>query len=83
MIYIITLLFLSDYAPQLLRLSCDQCILQWTYTAGNNWGNCPNGTGAVGCGPQVPREVGEAPEPFAMTYILFFNYSLILIFQKL
>lgn len=19
---------------------------------GNNWGNCPNGTGAVGCGPQ-------------------------------
>lgn len=20
--------------------------------SGNNWGNCPNGTGAVGCGPQ-------------------------------
>lgn len=19
---------------------------------GNNWGNCPNGTGAIGCGPQ-------------------------------
>lgn len=33
-------------------LSCTQCILQWRYIAGNNWGNCPNGTGAVGCGPQ-------------------------------
>ena len=25
------------------RVSCDQCILQWTYTAGNNWGVCSNG----------------------------------------
>jgi len=33
-------------------LECEQCILQWTYTAGNNWGKCANGTGAVGCGPQ-------------------------------
>lgn len=22
------------------------------FILGNNWGNCPNGTGAVGCGPQ-------------------------------
>ena len=22
---------------------CQQCILQWTYTAGNNWGRCTNG----------------------------------------
>lgn len=22
------------------------------FLPGNNWGNCPNGTGAVGCGPQ-------------------------------
>lgn len=22
------------------------------FFSGNNWGNCPNGTGAVGCGPQ-------------------------------
>lgn len=22
------------------------------FVLGNNWGNCPNGTGAVGCGPQ-------------------------------
>jgi len=34
------------------KLSCEQCILQWTYTAGNNWGVCANGTGNLGCGPQ-------------------------------
>ncbi|KAL0280044.1 UNVERIFIED_CONTAM: hypothetical protein PYX00_001458 [Menopon gallinae] len=34
------------------NLTCTQCILQWRYIAGNNWGMCPNGTGQVGCGPQ-------------------------------
>ena len=33
-------------------MTCKQCILQWTYTAGNNYGTCPDGTGGVGCGPQ-------------------------------
>ncbi|XP_076181127.1 uncharacterized protein LOC143153609 isoform X1 [Ptiloglossa arizonensis] len=33
-------------------LTCAQCVFQWRYTAGNNWGDCGNGTGAVGCGPQ-------------------------------
>ena len=33
-------------------LECEQCILQWTYTAGNNWGTCEDGTEALGCGPQ-------------------------------
>ncbi|XP_004924409.1 uncharacterized protein LOC101739392 [Bombyx mori] len=33
-------------------VSCEHCVLQWTYTAGNNWGVCPNGTGALGCGNQ-------------------------------
>ncbi|KAL1454433.1 hypothetical protein WDU94_010691 [Cyamophila willieti] len=33
-------------------LTCTQCVIQWKYIAGNNWGMCPNGTGAVGCGPQ-------------------------------
>ncbi|CAB4058180.1 unnamed protein product [Lepeophtheirus salmonis] len=33
-------------------LTCSQCVLQWKYVAGNNWGMCKNGTGAVGCGPQ-------------------------------
>ncbi|CAK1541798.1 unnamed protein product [Leptosia nina] len=31
---------------------CAHCVLQWRYIAGNNWGTCQNGTGAVGCGPQ-------------------------------
>ena len=34
------------------QVTCAQCILQWTYVAGNNWGTCDNGTGAIGCGPQ-------------------------------
>ncbi|KAL6428277.1 hypothetical protein ACFW04_008529 [Cataglyphis niger] len=33
-------------------LTCAQCVFQWRYIAGNNWGDCGNGTGAVGCGPQ-------------------------------
>ncbi|XP_042228868.1 uncharacterized protein LOC121870955 [Homarus americanus] len=33
-------------------LTCTQCVLQWRYVAGNNWGRCENGTGMVGCGPQ-------------------------------
>lgn len=33
-------------------LTCSQCVLQWKYIAGNNWGKCENGTEAVGCGPQ-------------------------------
>lgn len=34
------------------QLTCAQCVFQWRYIAGNNWGDCGNGTGAVGCGPQ-------------------------------
>ncbi|KAG8199105.1 hypothetical protein JTE90_016242 [Oedothorax gibbosus] len=34
------------------HLTCSQCVFQWTYTAGNNWGRCENGTSKVGCGPQ-------------------------------
>jgi hypothetical protein len=37
---------------RLPKKACEHCVLQWRYIAGNNWGNCPNGTGAVGCGPQ-------------------------------
>ena len=32
--------------------TCEQCLLQWTYRAANNWGICQDGTGAVGCGRQ-------------------------------
>ena len=34
-------------------LTCDLCVLQWRYVAGNSWGKCENGTEAVGCGAQV------------------------------
>ncbi|KAM3957899.1 uncharacterized protein ACR2FA_008045 [Aphomia sociella] len=33
-------------------LVCDHCVLQWRYTAGNNWGVCNNGTHGLGCGNQ-------------------------------
>ncbi|CAK1589900.1 unnamed protein product [Parnassius mnemosyne] len=33
-------------------MECSHCVLQWRYIAGNNWGTCADGTGAVGCGPQ-------------------------------
>ncbi|KAI5637823.1 lytic polysaccharide mono-oxygenase, cellulose-degrading domain-containing protein [Phthorimaea operculella] len=31
---------------------CDHCVLQWRYTAGNNWGICGNGSQGLGCGAQ-------------------------------
>lgn len=34
------------------NLVCNHCVLRWRYVAGNNWGPCPNGGGALGCGPQ-------------------------------
>lgn len=33
-------------------LMCEHCVLQWRYTAGNNWGVCSNGTQGLGCGNQ-------------------------------
>lgn len=30
-------------------LTCAQCVFQWRYVAGNNWGDCGNGTGIVHC----------------------------------
>ncbi|XP_067621799.1 uncharacterized protein [Eurosta solidaginis] len=34
------------------NVNCEHCVLRWTYTGGNNWGPCGNGTYALGCGPQ-------------------------------
>ncbi|CAG0892303.1 unnamed protein product [Cyprideis torosa] len=34
------------------HITCDHCVLQWIWTAGNNWGICEDGTSAPGCGPQ-------------------------------
>ncbi|XP_037952307.1 uncharacterized protein LOC119682854 [Teleopsis dalmanni] len=33
-------------------VSCQHCVLRWTYNAGNNWGICEDGSGKVGCGAQ-------------------------------
>lgn len=33
-------------------LECGNCLMQWIYVAGNNWGKCDDGTEMVGCGPQ-------------------------------
>lgn len=31
-------------------VTCSQCVIQWTYYTGNMWGECSDGTEAVGCG---------------------------------
>ncbi|XP_068241170.1 uncharacterized protein [Palaemon carinicauda] len=31
---------------------CSQCVVQWHYTTGNNWGFCKDGSNQPGCGPQ-------------------------------
>ncbi|KAL3287258.1 hypothetical protein HHI36_001735 [Cryptolaemus montrouzieri] len=33
-------------------LICDRCVLRWHYNAGNNWGECDDGSYKEGCGPQ-------------------------------
>ncbi|XP_023217681.1 uncharacterized protein LOC111620074 [Centruroides sculpturatus] len=33
-------------------LSCQRCVFQWHYRAGNNWGRCSDMTQGLGCGPQ-------------------------------
>lgn len=34
------------------NIVCKHCVFRWTYVAGNNWGQCSDGTGAMGCGAQ-------------------------------
>ncbi|KAH8292653.1 hypothetical protein KR044_003359, partial [Drosophila immigrans] len=41
-----------EIKAQLPGMLCNQCVLQWRYIAGNNWGMCVDGNSAVGCGPQ-------------------------------
>ncbi|XP_042237817.1 uncharacterized protein LOC121876612 [Homarus americanus] len=33
-------------------LTCTQCVVQWHYTTGNNWGFCKDGSNKPGCGPR-------------------------------
>ncbi|XP_047478848.1 uncharacterized protein LOC125031895 [Penaeus chinensis] len=59
-------------------LTCTQCVMQWRYVAGNNWGYCEDGTGAVGCGPQeefracadvavVAQPTWSTPDPITLS----------------
>lgn len=34
------------------NLTCDRCSFLWYYKTGNSWGECDDGSSAVGCGPQ-------------------------------
>lgn len=33
-------------------VTCQYCVLQWSWVSGNSNGLCPNGTSMFGCGPQ-------------------------------
>jgi len=33
-------------------ISCDHCVIQWHYKAGNSWGVCEDGGQKMGCGAQ-------------------------------
>lgn len=46
----IGLINVSTLIPK--NLKCDHCVLRWIYKAGNNWGVCEDGSGALGCGMQ-------------------------------
>jgi hypothetical protein len=39
-------IFISYYKLP-VGLTCKQCVFQWRYISGNNWGDCGNGTGNV------------------------------------
>ena len=45
-------------------LTCDLCVLQWRYVAGNSWGKCDNGTEGIGCGAQVDMTMFSLPIRF-------------------
>ncbi|XP_064120360.1 uncharacterized protein LOC135225000 [Macrobrachium nipponense] len=57
---------------------CSQCVLQWHYTTGNNWGFCKDGSNQPGCGPQeVFRGCSDVAifTPDDSTYFLFHNLT--------
>ena len=48
--FLLGLINIKAFLPP--NLTCEHCVLRWHYRAGNNWGTCPNGTEALGCGDQ-------------------------------
>lgn len=56
-----------------IGLTCAQCVLQWKYNAGNNWGVDPStGQGCLGCGPQEQfyacADIAITPKSFQRHY---------------
>ncbi len=53
--------YLSRDFPVSLRLpaglTCNHCVIRWVYIAANRWDWCGDGTGALGCGPQVLYQI--------------------------
>ncbi|XP_044755285.1 uncharacterized protein LOC123314213 [Coccinella septempunctata] len=70
-------------------VTCTQCVIQWSYYTGNQWGMCPNGTQAQGCGKSetfrncadvaILSSTGSAVPPLFVgmdnPYLLFFRDS--------
>ncbi|XP_050347827.1 uncharacterized protein LOC126771774 [Nymphalis io] len=76
-------------------LFCDHCVLQWRYVAGNNWGSCGNGTGALGCGNQetfgacsdisisAPNYIQNGPFPVHLAYLNDVDKGLLDLLRKI
>ena len=62
------------FLKRLSRLSCSQCILQCTYSAGNNWSVCTNGTGGLGFW-RTSRDIqATADSIFVCGVLLIFSF---------
>lgn len=64
-------------------LSCEHCVLQWRYVAGNNWGVCEDGSEGLGCGKQETfgacSDITIKPvvEPFPIEAVVPVEYDLL------
>lgn len=61
-------------------VECGNCVIQWRYIAGNNWGMCSDGTGAVGCGPQ---EEFRACSDISIGNIRYYHFHSLKIFHHM
>ena len=62
------------FLKRLSRLSCSQCILQCTYSAGNNWSVCTNDTGGLGFW-RTSRDIqATADSIFVCGVLLIFSF---------
>lgn len=49
-IILVFIIFFSYQVQLPPYVTCTQCVIQWSYYTGNQWGACNNGTEAQGCG---------------------------------